>query len=292
MPGNASAQSSKRRKGGPSWQNHQKNKVIIESGDWGAFVTCDMGREGKCIPEAIDLFTQSVGEPENGDSDGASSDEDGDIEAQIRKEVEAMKPGSKKTPQFQAIRTDMPCVSFIRFDKSIDPEKLVHDICVDAYENPDRKRTRFLQRITPIRSIRKTLSVDLEDFAREILKPHFHSGGGPKKYAIRPSIRGGSKFKRDEVIQTIAQIVGPEHPVDLKNYDLAILVEVAQVSALRFSTTISLYFTVLKLTVVLQNVIGMSVVGSDYEKLKRYNIAELYNPGEKPRPSDSEKPSE
>lgn len=29
--------------------------------------------------------------------------------------------------------------------------------------------------------IKKTLSVDLEAFAKEVLKPHFHSGGPPKK---------------------------------------------------------------------------------------------------------------
>lgn len=30
-----------------------------------------------------------------------------------------------------------------------------------------------------------------------------------------------------------------------------------------------------------QNVVGMSVAGSDYDKLKRYNLAELYSPSPK-----------
>lgn len=149
-------------------------------------------------------------------------------------------------------------MTFIRFDKSIDPEKLVHDVCLDAHANPEKKRCRWVQRMTPVRSIRKTLSVDLEAFAKEILKPHFHSGGPPKKvrlcvllgcitcvvwigvlilvnfkqYAIRPTIRGNNKFNRDSVIKTIADVVGPEHPVDLKNYDLIILVHLIQVSCL------------------------------------------------------------
>lgn len=50
------------------------------------------------------------------------------------------------------------------------------------------------------------------------------------QYAIRPTIRGNTKFKRDAVIKTIADAVGPEHPVDLKNYDLMILVDVVQVN--------------------------------------------------------------
>ncbi|GAB1194647.1 hypothetical protein APSETT444_003893 [Aspergillus pseudonomiae] len=192
---------------------------------------------------------QSIETPDAGGQGGDSSSEDeDDIEAQIRKEVEGLKPSSAKPRQFQPIRLDIPCVSFIRFDKSIDPEKLVHQICVDAHANPSKKRSRYIQRMTPVKSIRKTLSVDLEAFAREILKPHFHSGGGPKK------------FDRDSLIKTVASVVGPEHSVDLENYDLVILVDI------------------------IQNVIGMSVAGSDYEKLKRYNLAELY----KPAPSSQE----
>lgn len=52
------------------------------------------------------------------------------------------------------------------------------------------------------------------------------------QFAIRPVVRGNSKFNRDLLIKTIAQVVGPGHSVDLKNYDLLILVEVVQV---RFS---------------------------------------------------------
>lgn len=52
------------------------------------------------------------------------------------------------------------------------------------------------------------------------------------QFAIRPSIRANSKFKRDDVIKTVARVVGPGHSVDLKNYDLLILVEVAQVGVL------------------------------------------------------------
>ena len=51
------------------------------------------------------------------------------------------------------------------------------------------------------------------------------------QYAIQPTIRGNNKFKRDDVIKTVANVVGPEHPVNLKNYDLIILVDVVQVSS-------------------------------------------------------------
>ncbi|KAK1142449.1 hypothetical protein N8T08_007811 [Aspergillus melleus] len=256
MPDSSSNQSSKRRKGGGNWQKGKG--AIIESGDCGVFVTCDKGKEGKCIPEAVDLFTQSIEQSDDGEKDADSgSDEDEDIEAQIRREVEGLKPGSSKPRDFRTFRMEFPCVFFVKFDKSIDPEKLVHQLCVDAHTHPEQKRSRYIQRLSPMRSIRKTLSVDLEEFAAEILKPHFHSGGPPKKFAIRPVVRGNSKFNRDILIKTIAQVVGPDHTVDLKNYDLLILVEVVQ------------------------NLIGMSVMGPDYDKLKKYNLAELYKPSAK-----------
>lgn len=69
----------------------------------------------------------------------------------------------------------------MRLEKSIDPVELVHRLCAEAQANPETKKSRYVKRMTPVTEVRKTLSVDLEAFAREILKPHFHSGGPPKK---------------------------------------------------------------------------------------------------------------
>lgn len=51
-----------------------------------------------------------------------------------------------------------------------------------------------------------------------------------EKFAIRPSIRNNKELTRDEVIKTVASIVGPGHKVDLRDYDLLILVEIYKVS--------------------------------------------------------------
>jgi tRNA acetyltransferase TAN1 len=66
--------------------------------------------------------------------------------------------------------------------------------------------------------------------------------------------------------------------VNLKNYDLMILVDVAQVS-----TKITLSYGVFNWLA--QNVIGMSVVQGDYDKLKRFNLAEIYDPSPKSEPA-------
>jgi tRNA acetyltransferase TAN1 len=49
------------------------------------------------------------------------------------------------------------------------------------------------------------------------------------KFAIRPSIRNNKELTRDEVIRSVASIVGPGHKVDLHDYDLLILVEIYKV---------------------------------------------------------------
>jgi tRNA acetyltransferase TAN1 len=49
------------------------------------------------------------------------------------------------------------------------------------------------------------------------------------QFAIRPTIRNNKELKRDEVIKTVAAAVGPGHKVDLRGYDLLILVEIYQV---------------------------------------------------------------
>jgi tRNA acetyltransferase TAN1 len=76
-------------------------------------------------------------------------------------------------------------VTFVRLDPSIEPVQLVHRLCSEAYADPNTKKSRYVQRMHPVTAIRKTLSVDLEAFAREILKPHFHSGGPPKTVSAR-----------------------------------------------------------------------------------------------------------
>jgi tRNA acetyltransferase TAN1 len=50
-----------------------------------------------------------------------------------------------------------------------------------------------------------------------------------RQFAIRPSIRNNKELTRDEVIKKVAAAVGPNHKVDLQNYDLLILVEVYKV---------------------------------------------------------------
>lgn len=111
------------------------------------------------------------------------------------------------------------------------------------------------------------------------------------------------------IIQKVASLVGPGHKVDLKNYDDLILVEFYTVSLvptllylrlsplfpfffhLSFHTHAPLSHQILSYAKdekcranVIQNVCGMAVVPSDFEELKRYNLAEIFDPSPKEQP--------
>lgn len=49
------------------------------------------------------------------------------------------------------------------------------------------------------------------------------------QFAIRVNIRNHDVLKRDDIIRQVASVVGPGHKVDLKNYDLLILIELYKV---------------------------------------------------------------
>lgn len=95
-------------------------------------------------------------------------------------------------------------------------------------------------------------------------------------------------MKRDDVIKQVAAFVGDRHRVDLKHYDLLILIEIYQVSSrgvygeIRRAAIQRPRANGLRSS---QNICGMSVVGHDFDKLKRFNLAEIYDP--RPKAADA-----
>ncbi|KAI5380266.1 hypothetical protein J4E82_000842 [Alternaria postmessia] len=253
----------KRAKGKRNWDMPRRGGIqsrAIKPGDAGIWATCAMKKEAKSVSDLRDLFqeyaTTLYGTAEsNGTAAEDSSDsEGGDIEAEIKKELaDIRKPATK--PLFTSLKLDTQCLMFFRTRSPIEPVMFVHKICQDIANGAQPKNLRYVKRLTPITATDKATPQGLEAVAKEVLAPHFHGADQVgKKFAIRPSIRNNKEFLRDGVINTIAAAVGPGHKVDLKNYDLLILVEIYK------------------------NVLGMSVVGPDFEKLKRFNIEELRQP--------------
>ena len=70
---------------------------------------------------------------------------------------------------------------------------------------------------------------NLMEVAPKVLEPWFHNGQKGIKFAIRPTIRDHNVLGRMDIINTVAKCVGPDHQVDLKNYEVLVLVEVYRV---------------------------------------------------------------
>ncbi|OMP85956.1 hypothetical protein BK809_0002168, partial [Diplodia seriata] len=226
----------------------------IEPGDSGIWATCNMGREAKAVAELRDMFEEHVekmyggGAGRDDDAAGvdASTQEDADVEAEIAKELEDIRKPAKEPP-FRHIRVDTDCIMFFKTKAPIEPVEFVRRMCEDAMASSERKTGRFIKRLTPMTLMGKAHQKGLEEVAAQ--------------FAIRPNIRNNKDLTRDQVIKTVAGAVGPGHSVDLKDYDLLILVDVYK------------------------GLCGMSVVGKDFERLKRYNLSEIYEPSPKEQPN-------
>jgi tRNA acetyltransferase TAN1 len=242
-----------------------------------------MGKENRCLDEIKDLLeqvwpreepceltrescwcfqNQTVEElyPDAGEADSATAkadaddDEntthaDDDIEASIARELSQIK-AHKTTRSIHPVKLEVQCLLWVRLDAPIDPVTLVQHLSRTSATGI--KRSRWTQRLTPVTSTGSATESGLAELAAKVLAPHFHTEKKGLKFAIRTSFRNHSTLTRDLVIQSVAKLVGEGHSVDLKNYDKMILVDVFKM------------------------VVGMAVVDADFDKLKRFNLSELW----------------
>ena len=299
---NEGSSSSKKKK---PWRTAKKGnrstRPSIEPGDAGIWATCAMGKEGKSTSDLRDLFedyasnvygdSASSLEHSKDRSDGSEHGEDDDaiedIEASISAEVRDLKSAStKQASLFQAVKIDVQCVLFFKTRPPVEPVAFVRRICEDVDEGKTVNKCRFVKRLTPMSRMGKATMGGLEDLYRHVLPPVF--GGvdnGAKKFAIRPTIRNNSSISRDCVIKSVAAAVGSGHIVDLTNPDVFILVDIYRVCLLFFAYRPNGQEG--KGLTGEKNKLGIGVVGSDYEKLKRYNLAEINDKARK-APTTSE----
>lgn len=236
----------------------------IQPGDAGIWATCTKGKERKCIYELRDLFVEyaemlygdqiatasnpvpglmDVDPGEGANEDAAivveeADDEDvkggggGSIEDEIQAEIAGLRKPSGAAKLFEPILPDMQCVVFFRTTAPVEPVSFVHRIVSDAAADSSKKRTRFTQRLSPMSMMGRASEEGLAKVAAEVLNETFlKEGTAGLKFAIRPTIRNHNVLKRDAVIKQVAAIVarGKGHSVDLKGYDVLILVEVYKV---------------------------------------------------------------
>ena len=69
---------------------------------------------------------------------------------------------------------DVSTVVFFRTVAPVEPVAFVKRICEDATLTPERKRTRFGKRLSPMTLMGRASAEGLEKVATEVLAPHFH----------------------------------------------------------------------------------------------------------------------
>jgi tRNA acetyltransferase TAN1 len=137
--------------------------------------------EGKTTKELEGMFSYFTEQfygvtTETGTKVDADAEEDGDIEAAIRKEVATMDNkgdgGDKRL--VVPVYLDLQCVLFFKTRSPIEPVEFVQRICEDAMQNPKARKTRYANRLTPMTAIGKATENGLEDVGREVLGEYFH----------------------------------------------------------------------------------------------------------------------
>ncbi|TRM64403.1 hypothetical protein BD626DRAFT_536395 [Schizophyllum amplum] len=229
--------------GTPIW-----SKATIEGP--GIWATCVKGKERQAVGELYDLLeslSTEIWPPEQpqGSSEAASNiDSEGEeelsIEAQIAKEVSAIKrpAAEKRILVFMACRAPVdPVILVTRHMKNVETTGIT--------------RTRNTHRLLPVSGSCTTNIPEIQALCRDVFdKFTSKRSGAAFKYKIELRIRNHSTLTRNAIIQGIAECVPPEFAVDLNEPDVFILVEV------------------------FKSVCGIGIV-EDYYRLHKFNVAEV-----------------
>lgn len=179
-----------------------------------------------------------------------TDEEDDDITSQLQNQIEQTKKEVKeRSYKFQQIDTGVQNLLFIK--ASIENVlELGIEIIRDLAETK-KKRTKCTLRMLPIEICCKAQVSDIAEAADKLFEKHFNS---PVTFGINFNRRYNNDVSRDEVIKVLAEIVKAKNPlnkVNLKDPERSIIVEIVKGHCL------------------------LSVL-PDYNKLKKYNVNELW----------------
>lgn len=124
--------------------------------------------------------------PENGDE---ASD---DIEASIKKEMASLTNQDTSTKLFVPVHLDLACVLFFKTRQPVVPVDFVHKICEDAQNGVGHRRSKYLNRLTPMSLMGRATEKGLEEVARAVLAEHFDIKGDDETSTKHPEKEGCS----------------------------------------------------------------------------------------------------
>ncbi|GKT48415.1 tRNA dimethylallyltransferase [Colletotrichum spaethianum] len=317
--GGGNAHPAKRSKGGKgagAWQTPQHKAkvaslqdkgVTLGVGDKGIWVTFARGMDGKAISE-FNTLCDEYGKTLYGivpPGDEVESDnDDEDIEASIKKELEGINADSKSKSKrnFKAIKAGIECVFFMKTRDPVDPVELCRRICQDASVCIDLKerKTKYINRLTPVTFVDKASENGVARVARKALAAHFELTMEDASEVTDGEVKGSSGNTRAEGEEVKeSEITAAEEPKDGEKpaFTYAIRPSIRSNSSLDRDELIKQIAKTVKprhkvnLTnpdkvVLVDSFCGMSVIeSSDWDGLKKLNVNELYkaSPGANPK---------
>ncbi|OIW26548.1 hypothetical protein CONLIGDRAFT_634815 [Coniochaeta ligniaria NRRL 30616] len=311
--GNSGGQGKRNKRGGNDnkWKtSHQQTKEgllegIVSPGEMGIWVSCARSQEGKAAREVVAMFEEYAeilyGVKQPGEEDAANDDEEEDIEASVKRELDAMKATGKEAKAagriFTPVKMNVACLLFVRTRSPIEPVEFVKRICQDAKSGEQRTRSRYVNRLVPMTAVGKATEPGLLELARKVLGDVFDLSGkragddattGAKQEKVDTTETGSSEAKNADDAEVKSD--GPEahrpcsfaiRPSIRNNNTLKRDVIINQVAGLinnqQHKVDLEKPDKVI-LVEVYQNAVGMSIVDGDYwNELKKYNLTELYS---------------
>lgn len=178
-------------------------KSTLDPNTSGIYITCARNKEKAAASEILSIFEEKVEEyysDELNAMNSASPDGSGSIEIEskepvtteskkeisieeeLQQELEGLKnhkttivDTKKNKPILEQLDLQTECLVFVKTRKPIVPEKFVHRIIRDLADPHDlRKRTRFVQKLTPITDSCHASMEELAKLCERVLPQHFH----------------------------------------------------------------------------------------------------------------------
>uniref|UniRef100_A0A3Q3WCU2 THUMP domain-containing protein 1 n=1 Tax=Mola mola TaxID=94237 RepID=A0A3Q3WCU2_MOLML len=215
----------KRRYGAGQHSKRWKGSRELEVGMQGILITCNMN-ERKCTAEAFNLLNEYAEQLYGPEKVSPSEADEEDVDAALKKEVAQLQASAaKQERRFQALESGANNVIFIK------THNLVHHILSDLHTTKKKKSRVILRIMMPLSAVTGTCKAFQDDMLKYLttfLEPWFKSPNCAT-YQIAFKARNSSHNKRDEVIKSVAGLVGklnPKNKVDLTNPELTIIVEV------------------------------------------------------------------
>ncbi|XP_072767432.1 THUMP domain-containing protein 1 homolog [Anoplolepis gracilipes] len=253
--------------------NYKRRKqLVLEPGMTGFLCTCNFHEKG-CITDAyklLNLFSDeksdtnkdsqissAINSLDKKETDKPSEDideDEDDISTALEKEINELRtehemPASSR--KFQVVDTGAKNTIFIASTLP-NPLELVTKI-LTKLDATKQQCTRYLLRLLPIEVSCKAYMDDIKTKASALFEKYFAQE--PKTFSIVFNRRNNNNIKRDEIIQDLAEIIlrkNPGNKVDLKNPEIAVIVEVIRG-------------------------VCLLCIAPNYYKFKKYNLLEICN---------------